>query len=68
MRMMCVMECPDSFDKLTWSRLRSESTWARTALAVQTHEVNPITTAIVVAPRDSCPMLNEIKINNTKGG
>ena len=42
--------------------------YLRTALAVHTHAVNPITTAIVTAPRFSCPMLNEIKINNTMVG
>ena len=59
------MECPDSFDRLTWSRFLREATCARTALVVQTQEVSPITTAIVTAPLLSCPMLNEIRINIT---
>ena len=43
-------------------------TCARTARAVQTQEVNPITTATVTAPRDSWPMLKEIRISSTKIG
>ena len=50
-RMMWPMEWPDNLERLTWSRLRSEITCDRTALAVHTHDVRPITTAMVKAPR-----------------
>mgnify|MGYP000023108851 CR=1 FL=1 len=46
-----MVECPESFDRLTWSRLRKLITCARTARVVQTQEVNPITAATVTAPR-----------------
>ncbi len=45
--------CPDSLERLTWSRLRSEMTCERTERVVHVQLVNPMTSATTIAPRFS---------------
>ncbi len=68
MKMIRPVECPDSLDILTWSRLRREITCARTALVVQTQEVNPITIAMVMTPRLFLPDAVRNQDQQHKGG